>query len=197
MIHPDTEVRFINENKGHGLVATKFIPAGTITWVKDKFDREFTPEQVAAMEPAYQRVLDTYCYRNNKGNYMFLWDNSRFMNHSFYANCFATAYNFEVAIRDIQPGEELTDDYGFFNIIEAFTAHDEGHERKTVYPDDLKRFHKQWDNILRGVFPRILIENQPLKELISSEVWNEVTLVAEEKKEMQSILNLYYEEHKK
>lgn len=35
MIHPDTEVRFINPEKGYGLVATKFIPKGTITWVQD------------------------------------------------------------------------------------------------------------------------------------------------------------------
>jgi len=35
MIHPDTEVRFINDEIGYGVVAKKLIPKGTITWVQD------------------------------------------------------------------------------------------------------------------------------------------------------------------
>ena len=42
MIHPKTELQFINKEIGYGVVATEFIPAGTITWVLDKLDREFT-----------------------------------------------------------------------------------------------------------------------------------------------------------
>ena len=54
MIHPDTELRFINDKIGYGVVATKFIPKGTITWVLDKVDRFFTPSQVIQMDPLYQ-----------------------------------------------------------------------------------------------------------------------------------------------
>jgi hypothetical protein len=49
MIHPDTELRFINEKIGHGVVATKFIPKGTITWVLDKLDRVFTSIRTATL----------------------------------------------------------------------------------------------------------------------------------------------------
>ena len=45
MIYPKTELRFISDEIGHGVVATEFIPAGTITWALDKLDREFTPTQ--------------------------------------------------------------------------------------------------------------------------------------------------------
>lgn len=38
MIHPDTELRFINEKIGYGVVALKLIPRGTITWALDKLD---------------------------------------------------------------------------------------------------------------------------------------------------------------
>lgn len=41
MIHPHTELKHINNEVGYGVVATKFIPAGTITWVLDKLDQEF------------------------------------------------------------------------------------------------------------------------------------------------------------
>ena len=50
MIHPHTELRFINDEIGHGVVATQFIPAGTITWVLDELDRTFTPKQFQKMK---------------------------------------------------------------------------------------------------------------------------------------------------
>ncbi|HAV55880.1 MAG TPA: SET domain-containing protein-lysine N-methyltransferase, partial [Aequorivita sp.] len=43
MIHPKTELKFISDQIGYGVVATEFIPAGTITWALDDLDREFTP----------------------------------------------------------------------------------------------------------------------------------------------------------
>ena len=46
MIHPKTELKFINEVVGYGVVATSFIPAGTITWVLDKFDRVLKFEKI-------------------------------------------------------------------------------------------------------------------------------------------------------
>jgi hypothetical protein len=78
MIHPHTELQFISEKIGYGVVATRFIPKGTITWVLDKLDRLFTPKQFQCMDPLYQQVLDTYTYRNPDGNYILCWDNARF-----------------------------------------------------------------------------------------------------------------------
>jgi hypothetical protein len=57
MIHPHTELQFISEKIGYGVVATKFIPKGTITWALDKLDRSFTPEQIRTMDPLYQKVF--------------------------------------------------------------------------------------------------------------------------------------------
>ena len=59
MIHPHTELQFISEKIGYGVIATKFIPKGTITWVLDKLDRIFTPEEVRAMDPLLLQVLRT------------------------------------------------------------------------------------------------------------------------------------------
>ena len=192
MIHPRTELKFINKEIGYGVVATEFIPAGTITWALDKLDREFSPWDIQQLEPIYQDILDFYTYRNNKGNYVLCWDNGRYVNHSFNSNCLTTAYDFEIAIRDIQPGEQLTDDYGYLNIPSPFRGVDEGTKRKIVYPDDLKKYYKVWDKKIESVFNKITSLDQPLKPVISNSTWKQIEKVISGKEELKSILENYY-----
>ncbi len=193
MIHPDTEVRFISEEVGYGVVAKKLIPKGTITWVLDELDREFTPDEVERFSHPVQAVLDVYAYRNSSGNYILCWDNGRFVNHSFNSTCLSTAYDFEIAVRDIQPGEQLTDDYGYLNVSEPFKAYSEGTKRKTVYPDDLLRYHKTWDKKLIAAFKDIPALEQPLGKMLSEAQWRKVHAVAKGEEKMDSILNIYYD----
>ena len=192
MIHPKTELQFINKEIGYGVVATEFIPAGTITWVLDKLDREFCPAELETLEPIYQSILDTYTFRDNKGRYVLCWDNARYVNHSFNSNCLTTAYDFEVAIRDIHVGEQLTDDYGYLNIPQPFRGIDEGTRRKVVYPDDLLKYYKVWDKKLQLVFPKIPMLDQPLKPLIPANLWNLISSISAGEKLMDSIKNNYY-----
>ena len=194
MIHPKTELRFISKEVGYGVFATDFIPAGTITWVMDKLDREFRPEEFFAMDLVYQNIIDTYTFRNNIGNYVLCWDHGRFVNHSFNSNCLTTAYDFEIAIRDILPGEQLTDDYGYLNIKDPFTAADEGTERKIVYPHDLVRYYKVWDAQILKVFGKINAYEQPLRVLIKDELWYKVQKIIAGKQQIDSILNNYYDD---
>ena len=192
MIHPHTELRLINDEIGYGVVATRFIPKGTITWTFDRFDREFTPAEVAAFEEPYRQLIDKYCFRDSMGNYVLCWDHARYVNHSFNSNCLATAYNTEMAIRDIQPGEELTDDYGYLNITTPFRAYDEGRRRKTVYPDDLARYWRIWDKKLVSAFKRFSQVDQPLRPLIPHETWETFQRIASGEQEMTSILACFY-----
>jgi hypothetical protein len=121
------------------------------------------------------------------------WDYGRYVNHSFKSNCLSTAYDFEIAIRDIYPGEELTDDYGYLNVTEPFRGVEEGTERKTVYPDDLLNFHEMWDKKLLENFHAITKVEQPLKQLVSPKVWEEIEHIIEGKKQMDSILKNHFE----
>lgn len=194
MIHPHTELKFISREIGYGVVATEFIPAGTITWVLDKLDREFSPLEFQSMEPIYQSILDTYTFRNNKGNHILCWDNGRYVNHSFNSNCLTTAYDFELAIRDIHIGEQLTDDYGYLNISYPFRAANEGSRRKLVYPEDLTKYYKVWDNKIKKVFPKILKLEQALKDVVPHETWKTIEDIIAGEKEMDSILTNYYSE---
>jgi len=193
MIHPDTELRFINHEIGYGVVATKRIPKGSITWVMDKLDRAFTPSQIFELDELYQDILSKYTFRDRYGNHILCWDNARYVNHSFHSNCISTAYDFELAVRDIEAGEELTDDYGYLNLTEPFEAMPEkGTKRKQVNPDDLVHYHKYWDKKLRNAFRQFEDVEQPLLKLLGPDLIEKCTAIAKGKTEMDSILTTYY-----
>lgn len=194
MIHPHTEIRYISEEKGHGVVATQFIPRGTITWVLDAFDQRFSPEQVAHMDEAHRRIVDTYTFRDNQGHFVLCWDHGRYVNHSFHSNCLTTAYDFEIAVRDIQPGEELTDDYGYLNITEPFDCLPEADtDRTRVYPDDILRLHPAWDSQLHIAFGHLTGVAQPLRPMMSTHRWRQAREVALGRRGMRSILHCYFD----
>ena len=194
MIHPDTELRFINDVIGYGVVATKFIPKGTITWVQDDLDRIYSPDDIAKVNPIMLPHLDRYCFTNSKGYKVLCWDNAKFVNHSFNPSCMSTAYDFEIAIRDIHPGEQLTDDYGYLNVEEPFEAEDEGTERKVVYPDDILRYHELWDKAIIDNLDNIKAHEQPLKKYISRQSWDEFGKVLSGESQLRSIKTCYFEQ---
>lgn len=191
-MHPDTEVRFINEIIGYGVVAKKFIPKGTITWVQDGLDRILSPLEVQEMHPGIQEQVEKFSFRNNKGQLVLCWDHAKYVNHSFNANCLSSAYDFEIAVRDIHPGEQLTDDYGYLNISEPFKALDEGTDRNIVYPDDLLRYHGKWDRQLQIAFEAFEQVEQPLKQFVPAEILEKVIIRIRRNEPLDSILNLYY-----
>lgn len=188
MLHPDTELRFISEEVGHGVVATRRIPEGTITWVQDRLDRVFTPEQLAAMEEPYRTILDKYSFRDAAGDFVFCWDHARYLNHSFHPTCLPTVDGFEIAVRDIEAGEELTDDYGTLNLTEPFLALPEpGTPRRWVRPDDLLRRHADWDRKLAAAFPALAEVEQPLAFLLTDEVLERAVAIARGERPVESL----------
>ncbi len=193
MIHPFTELKFISEQKGYGVVAKQFIPKGTITWVQDSLDMVFDHKKLAELGPNYAPIIDTYSFRDNQGNFVLCWDLAKYVNHSFNSNCFSTPYNFEIAIRDIHPGEELTDDYGYLNITEPFEAMPEGGTRTVVYPDDLLHYHKIWDEKIADAMPLLNSVDQPLMYFIDEATQTKVQAILAGKETMESILTCYYD----
>lgn len=194
MIHPDTEIRFISQEKGYGVVATKFIPRGTITWVQDDLDQVFSRDQMTKLNPFIKKYLDTYSFTNKNGEMVLCWDNGKFANHSFKPSCFSTPYDFEIAIKDIYPGDEITDDYGYLNVEKPFYVIDEGTERKTVYPDDILNFHEEWDALIKENAPKVLEIQQPLIELIPEQTWKEFVNAVHNPNQMKSILECHYQQ---
>ena len=124
MIHPDTQLSEIDVMVGVGVTAVAFIPRGTITWARDALDQALSASRVASLPSAYGPILERYTYDDGQGARILCWDGGRWMNHSCAPNCAGTALGFEVALRDILPGEQLTNDYQTLalNAAEGFTC---------------------------------------------------------------------------
>ena len=52
MIHPDTELRHVNEKIGYGVFATKPIHKGTISWVCGNLDQESVTAEIEQIRSA-------------------------------------------------------------------------------------------------------------------------------------------------
>jgi uncharacterized protein len=167
MIHPDTELRYVNDIIGYGLFATRPIPRGTITWVRDELDQAFSPDEAVGMGDIYRQVLEKYGYTDRHGQTILCWDNARFMNHCCQASCLSAGYDFEITVRDLRPGDELTDDYGSLNLDASFAcACSWPHCRGWIRPDDSLRNADRWDELLRAAFPSIPDVPQPLWSIV-------------------------------
>lgn len=192
MIHPHTELKFISKEIGYGIFATQAIPKGTITWVKDSLDRSFHPNEIKNFSENDLNNLMKYTYRDRNGHYFFCWDLTRYVNHSFKPNTILTSLNFEIAIRDIAAGEEITNDYGTLNLIEAFEcAKGPCNGRTHVYPDDLVTFQKVWDHEIALVFYKLKDEVQPLETYLTAGQKKMIDDILLLKKKIPSIIENY------
>lgn len=112
MMHPNTELRFVSPEKGYGVFATRRIPRGTIVWMQDHLDTIFP---AGAWLPyrgtELGDLIDRYAFRMPTGEMVLTWDHCRYVNHSCDPNCAGTEFGIEVALRDIEADEEITNDY--------------------------------------------------------------------------------------
>ena len=166
MLLPYVELRHVDETIGYGTFATRFIPKGTITWVRDAFDQAFSPAAIETLHPLHRAILDKYSYSDASGDRILCWDHGRFVNHSCEPTCLAPGFQFEIAVRDILPGEQITDEYGTLN-TDAFTCHcGQPRCRGVVQLDDILVYGEAWDEILSAAFPAVGNVPQPLWDLV-------------------------------
>ena len=166
MIHPDSELRFVDPTIGYGLFATKLIPKGTFTWVRDDLDQIVDPALEQALPPMLARLLHTYSYLEPRGRVL-CWDHGRFVNHSCEPNCRSTGFDLEIAVRDIGPGEQLTDDYGSLNVDYEFVCCCGAAScRRMIRAADALRFADDWDREAADAFRLAGDVAQPLWPLL-------------------------------
>jgi hypothetical protein len=192
MIHQSTELKFVSDDIGYGVFATSDIPMGTIIWVKDQLDRVIKKNDLSQFTDANLENLLKYTYRDRNGDYIFCWDHTRFINHSFFPNTMATSLNFEIAIKNIFKGEEITNDYGTLNIIEPFYCKRTSGSREMVRPDDLKLFFKDWDFKIEEASKFIFTVDQPLQKLLTPDQSRQLQLIRNEEIKFPSILDNFF-----
>jgi uncharacterized protein len=122
MIHPDTELRFISDDVGYGVFATQPISRGTLVWTLCHFDRIYTPNEVGHLPLAYRRLIDRFAYINPDADYVLCWDAGRYVNHSCNPAMLPVGRDYEILVRDIIPGEQITCDYAGCNLSATLTC---------------------------------------------------------------------------
>ncbi len=107
--------------EGLGWFAEEFIPKGTVVWrFVPGFDVAMTIEERDQLPQLAQEYMAVYAYRSTITDRIILCsDDSKYENHSETPNLGSAYVDGEeeticIANRDIQPGEELTGDYGLF-----------------------------------------------------------------------------------
>lgn len=167
MIHPATELRQVSDDIGHGVFATAFIPRGTLVYVRDDLELLFPPGDRRVQDPRYADLIETYCYLAPDGTNILSWDHARFVNHSCDPNTMSTGYNFEVALRDIEPGEQITDEYGLFNMAYPLNCQCGWSScRGRITADDPDLYADIWDEQLKAAMVYTLAVEQPLMKYI-------------------------------
>lgn len=100
-------------------MAAQFIPKATPVWTLVRwFDLILTKEQVESLPAPARERFHNYDYRDmDTGHYILCADEARFLNHSETPNIGWIASSeypeegVDVALRDIQEGEEITINY--------------------------------------------------------------------------------------
>lgn len=110
---------FINctSERGVGLFSKKFIPKGTIYWIRNEsFDSVFSKKVMATMEKLAINYIKKYGFLEKSGNWYLCNDNDRFSNHSLHPN---SKNHFDengivkycTTLCNIATGEEILCDY--------------------------------------------------------------------------------------
>lgn len=110
--------------EGLGLFAAEPIVAGepVYRW-DDRLAWSATDAEVDALPLRAREFIHRYGWRDREtGRWRASVDNSRFLNHSATPNT-AHRGDTQVALRDIMPGEEITEDYSEFDPDFAEYAH--------------------------------------------------------------------------
>ena len=108
MLHSDVQKRK-SPVEGFGLIATAHLPRGTVVWTAGGHD-----QQLAVTHKQLRRLpkrVHHLAYRI-RDHYVLCFDGSQFTNHSCDPNLVWADDDTMIAARDIEPGEEVTFDYG-------------------------------------------------------------------------------------
>lgn len=193
MIHPNTELRFISETIGYGVFATAAIPKGTIVYVKDQLEIEIGPSDFHLMADDYKAIVEKFSYRDQQGIRIISWDHAKYVNHKCDCNTMSTGYGFEIALRHIVKGEEITDEYGLFNIpIPMEVRCGCPSCREVIRPTDIDTYGDLWDRQVIDALRHVNRVYQPLWKMIDPETKKQLREYFSGKQSCPSIRNLKF-----
>jgi hypothetical protein len=198
MIHPDTELKYISELLGYGVFATKDIPEGTIVYVKDSMEILVSQVDFLIQSKPMQEAIEKYSYIDELGNRIVSWDFAKYVNHCCNCNTISTGYGFEIAIRNIHAGEQITDEYGLFNIEnEMELSCTESCCRKKLTPMDFDLYYKDWDEKVKISLKKLFDVDQPLFSLLDDHTFGALKKFVQNNRHYRSVYHLKYHKETK
>lgn len=197
MIHPHTELRHVNSAIGDGVFATKPIPKGTLVYVKDPLEIDLSDAEFRALPNAIRQIADKYSYIDERGHRILSWDIAKYVNHSCEPNTISSGYGFEVAIRNIEPGEEITDEYGLFNLEWSIECHCGSEScRGVIRGDDIDELYPKWDEWVIESLRRYNDVEQPLRQYLADSKAKALDKYLKTGKGYRSVYDLKYAVHR-
>lgn len=104
------------DDRGFGLFARVFIPKGTlIDYQCDLCERICGRADLENMSHEKRQQIMEHTYTTDECDVILDCSIGRYMNHSCSANVLENGGEFDIAVRDVQAGEEVTCDYRQFN----------------------------------------------------------------------------------
>ena len=194
MIHPHTELRYIGPQIGVGVFATQPIPKGTIVWALDDLDQVLEPDYVEALDELRREIVHKYAYQDQRGRYVLCWDDGRFVNHSFHANCLGTAWRSRLlcATSPLAPSSPTTTEPSTWT--SRWTAcRSAAPTAPGALPDDLLHFSEEWDRKVLDAFCQYNSVAQPLARYVKPEFRERVRAAADRGVLLDSIADTYYD----
>lgn len=165
MLISSAVLRWVSNEKGHGIFAKEFIPKGTITFVNDALDIYLDPNDPKFQKEPYLSLLDRYAYNAPDGRLVLCWDFGKYMNHCCWPNTLSTGYGFDIAIKDIAIGEEITTDYGTISTgHEMVFQCEKANCRKGITNESFDQCAKLWDEQI--------LEALKLSDKVTQPLWN-------------------------
>lgn len=191
MIHPSTELRLVNPEIGYGVFATRRIPRGTVVYAQDELEIRIDRPGFERLGAETRSAVDKYSYIAPTGERILSWDIAKYVNHSCACNTMSTGWGFEIALRDIDPGEEITDDYGLFNLdYEMPVSCGCADCRRVVRATDLDTYFRKWDRHVARALARANSVEQPLLPYLPPAVWQDVQQFLAGEAPYRSVLEL-------
>ena len=186
-------MRKVNGTIGYGVFATRLIPKGTILYVKDPLEIEVEPEQFEVMDPQFQIMVDRFSYVDERGFRIISWDIAKYVNHHCDSNSIVTGYGFEIATRDISVNEEITDEYGIFNLTESLKCCcDSTNCRGTISDNDWDIYGHVWDKRAKDALNCFKQVTQPLIKFMDTEVYQDLIKYLTNRQNYISVLRLRF-----
>lgn len=179
MIIPNLRMKWISDEKGYGLFATQQIPKGTITFIQDSLDIVISKRQFLRTPELLKASIEKYSYLLPDGDRIISWDLGKYMNHCCQANTLTTGYGFEIAIRDISAGEEVTDDYRIFSKnfkSNVFSCPNKSDCNQPLIPTESAV--ASWDEKILPAIINVFEVDQPLIAFLDSTVLAELKMLS-------------------